>query len=144
MGKGWAFSSGGMRSCVGLPEQRNSTPQQQLVGASPTRQQQQQTAAARRAQQLTMPTLGPGWNSVPRCRTMMLPGLHRCPPNSLTPRYLGSESLVFCVEPPCFLEAQRSCCHCTPAAAPPLPPPHELLQASAAAALRVAAAAKDR
>lgn len=88
-----------------------------------------------------MPTLGPGWNSVPRCRTMMLPGQQRCPPYSLTPRYLGSESLVFCVEPPCFLDAQRSCCHCRPAAAPPLPPPHELLQASAAAALRAAGAA---
>lgn len=77
-----------------------------------------------------MPTLAPGWNSVPRCRMMMLPGMHSCPPNSFTPRYLGLESLVFCVEPPCFLDAKRSCCHCVHAAAAPLP----LLQASAAVA----------
>lgn len=65
----------------------------------------------------TMPTPEPGWNSVPRCRMMMLPGMQRCPPNSLTPRYLGLESLVFCVDPPCFLDAKRSCCHCVAAAA---------------------------
>ena len=85
-----------------------------------------------------MPTLAPGWNSVPRCRMMMLPGMHFCPPNSFTPRYLGCESLVFCVDPPCFLDAKRSCCHWAPAAAAAAddaaPLPLELHSAAAAPA----------
>jgi hypothetical protein len=76
---------------------------------------------------------------VPRCRMMMLPGMQRCPPNSFTPRYLGLESLVFCVEPPCFLEAQRSCCSCRPAAAEAL----AALALHSTAALRPAAAARE-
>lgn len=66
---------------------------------------------------LTMPTLAAGWNSVPRWRTIMFPGMQRCPPYNLTPRNLGLESLVFWVLPPCFLEAHRSCRCCQAAAA---------------------------
>lgn len=56
-----------------------------------------------------IPTCNPGWNSVPRWRTIMLPATQHCPPYNLMPRYLGLESLLFCVEPPCFLEAHRTC-----------------------------------
>lgn len=59
-----------------------------------------------------IPTFNPGWNSVPRWRTIMLPGEQRWPPYNLTPRYLGLESLLFWVEPPCFLEAHRICWNC--------------------------------
>jgi hypothetical protein len=36
---------------------------------------------------------------------MMLPGMQCCPPYNLMPSIFGLESLVFWVEPPCFLEA---------------------------------------
>jgi hypothetical protein len=52
-----------------------------------------------------MPTLAPGWNSVPRCRTMMLPASACAPPLSLTPSIFGLESLPFCVLPPAFFDA---------------------------------------
>ncbi len=54
-----------------------------------------------------MPTLVPAWYWVPRCRTMMLPATHSCPPDRLTPSILGFESLPFWVDPPAFLEALR-------------------------------------
>lgn len=63
-----------------------------------------------------MPTFTPGWNSVPLCRTMMLPGAQRWPPYILMPRYFGFESLLFWVEPPCFLDAPLHCCAWAPAA----------------------------
>ena len=40
---------------------------------------------------LTMPTFCPGWNSVPRWRTIMLPGWQLCPPYSLMPSIFGNE-----------------------------------------------------
>ena len=39
---------------------------------------------------------------------MMFPGMQCWPPYSLIPSILGLESLVFCVEPPCFLEALQT------------------------------------
>lgn len=36
---------------------------------------------------------------------MMLPGWQLWPPKSLTPSILGSEPPLFCVDPPCFLDA---------------------------------------
>ncbi len=36
---------------------------------------------------------------------MMLPGMQCWPPYNLMPSIFGLESLVFWVEPPCFLEA---------------------------------------
>jgi hypothetical protein len=52
-----------------------------------------------------MPTKSPGCNRVPRCRTMMFPGITFCPPYFLTPGFLGFESRPFCVEPPAFFVA---------------------------------------
>lgn len=43
----------------------------------------------------TMPVLSPGRNRVPRCRTMMFPGLQRWLSNSLHPRFLGCDSRPF-------------------------------------------------
>ena len=57
-----------------------------------------------------MPTLAPGWNSVPRCRTMMLPALHAWLLCSLTPRYLGCAPPLLCELPPAFLVALRCAC----------------------------------
>src|SRR6266568_2167544 len=38
------------------------------------------------------PTLVPGLNRVPRCRTMMLPAVTNCPPKRLTPSRWALES----------------------------------------------------
>jgi len=57
----------------------------------------------------TMPTFAPGWNCVPRCFTMMLPGMTRCPPYIFTPRCLGSGCPPRLVdEPPDFFDALRA------------------------------------
>src|SRR5205809_5524592 len=50
-----------------------------------------------------MPTRSPGWNFVPRCRTMMLPGMTISPPNFLTPRRRPGLSRPLRDEPPAFL-----------------------------------------
>src|SRR2546430_11117582 len=50
-----------------------------------------------------MPTRSPGWNLVPRCRTMMLPGSTISPPNFLTPSRLPALSRPLRDEPPAFL-----------------------------------------
>ena len=52
---------------------------------------------------LPMDTFFPGWNFVPLCRTMILPGETISPPNFFTPSLLDSESRPFLVEPPPFL-----------------------------------------
>jgi hypothetical protein len=49
------------------------------------------------------PTLTPGWNLVPRWRTMMLPALIVSPAYDLTPRRFDSESRPFLELPPAFL-----------------------------------------
>lgn len=46
---------------------------------------------------------------------MMFPGIHLSPPYILTPKYFGKESLLFCVDPPCFLEAHLTCWSWLPA-----------------------------
>src|SRR6266404_2559102 len=50
-----------------------------------------------------MPTRSPGWNLVPRCRTMMLPGMTISPPNFLTPSRRPALSRPLREEPPAFL-----------------------------------------
>src|SRR5271169_4699164 len=55
-----------------------------------------------------MPTYGPGWNLVPRWRTMMLPGITASPPNFLTPSRRPRVSRPLREEPPAFLCAM---CH---------------------------------
>src|SRR5271168_3460764 len=50
-----------------------------------------------------MPTCVPGWNLVPRCRTMMLPGTTISPPNFLTPSRRPALSRPLREEPPAFL-----------------------------------------
>lgn len=57
---------------------------------------------------LTMPTLCPGWNLVPRCLTSICPGKASCPCDILAPRYLGWLSALFLVLPPCFLVALQA------------------------------------
>src|SRR4051794_36551989 len=47
-----------------------------------------------------MPTLRPGWNLVPRWRTMIVPAVTLVPPNSFTPRRWAFESRPLRVEPP--------------------------------------------
>src|SRR5690606_22061861 len=49
------------------------------------------------------PTPAPGWNWVPRWRTMMLPASTAWPPNTFTPRYFGLESRPLREEPTPFL-----------------------------------------
>ena len=48
---------------------------------------------------LPMPTLRPGWNLVPTCRTMMEPPWTISPSKAFTPRYCGLESRPFRVLP---------------------------------------------
>src|SRR5690348_5744943 len=55
-----------------------------------------------------MPTRLPGWNLVPRCRTMMWPGMTISPPNFLTPSRRPALSRPLRDEPPAFLCA--ICC----------------------------------
>src|ERR1700683_5214175 len=50
-----------------------------------------------------MPTSPPGWNLVPRWRTMMLPGTTISPPNFLTPSRRPRLSRPLRDEPPAFL-----------------------------------------
>src|SRR6185437_1604198 len=50
-----------------------------------------------------MPTCVPGWNLVPRWRTMMLPGTTAWPPHFLTPRRRPALSRPLRDEPPAFL-----------------------------------------
>src|SRR5437764_9701241 len=50
-----------------------------------------------------MPTRSPGWNLVPRWRTMMLPGSTISPPNFLTPSRFPALSRPLREEPPAFL-----------------------------------------
>src|SRR6516164_8465662 len=54
-----------------------------------------------------MPTCVPGWNLVPRWRTMMWPGTTISPPNFLTPSRLPRLSRPLREEPPAFLCAIR-------------------------------------
>src|ERR1700741_3659282 len=50
-----------------------------------------------------MPTCVPGWNLVPRLRTIMLPGTTISPPNFLTPSRRPRLSRPLRDEPPAFL-----------------------------------------
>src|SRR5689334_166051 len=50
-----------------------------------------------------IPTRSPGWNLVPRCRTIMLPGTTISPPNFLTPSRRPGLSRPLRDEPPAFL-----------------------------------------
>src|SRR4051812_5375772 len=50
-----------------------------------------------------MPTLSPGWNLVPRWRTMMLPAEIGWPPNIFTPSLWPGESRPLREAPPAFL-----------------------------------------
>jgi hypothetical protein len=50
-----------------------------------------------------MPTFEPGWNFVPLCLTIILPGTTISLPNFLTPKRLPAESLPFLELPPAFL-----------------------------------------
>src|SRR5579862_5354672 len=50
-----------------------------------------------------MPTRSPGWNLVPRWRTMMLPGMTISPPNFLTPSRRPALSRPLREDPPAFL-----------------------------------------
>src|SRR5258708_40272805 len=54
-----------------------------------------------------MPTSRPGWKSVPRWRSRMLPGTTISPPNFLTPRRQPPESRPLREEPPAFLWAME-------------------------------------
>src|SRR5713101_8746097 len=54
-----------------------------------------------------MPTRSPGWNLVPRWRTMMLPGTTISPPYFLTPSRRPRLSRPLREEPPAFLCAIR-------------------------------------
>src|SRR5690606_41532710 len=54
------------------------------------------------------PTPGPGWNWVPRWRTMMLPAETAWPPKIFTPRYFGLESRPLREEPTPFLCAMAA------------------------------------
>src|SRR6185295_6614121 len=47
-----------------------------------------------------IPTFLPGWNLVPRWRTMIVPALTLVPPNAFTPRRWALESRPLRVEPP--------------------------------------------
>src|SRR6478609_3039099 len=47
-----------------------------------------------------IPTFLPGWNRVPRCRTMIVPAWIFVPPNTFTPRRWALESRPLRVEPP--------------------------------------------
>jgi len=49
----------------------------------------------------------PGWNWVPRWRTMIEPALISSPPKRFTPSILGLESRPFRVEPPPFFCAME-------------------------------------
>src|SRR5690349_8848602 len=49
---------------------------------------------------LPTPTLVPGWNLVPRWRTMIEPALMSSPPKAFTPSIFGLESRPLRVEPP--------------------------------------------
>src|SRR3954467_11470696 len=50
------------------------------------------STSANSVSSLPRPTLAPGWNFVPRCRTRISPALTAWPPNRLTPRYWALES----------------------------------------------------
>src|ERR1700712_4409718 len=50
-----------------------------------------------------MPTFLPGWNLVPRWRTMIVPAWIWVPPNTFTPRRCALESRPLRVEPPPFV-----------------------------------------
>ena len=52
---------------------------------------------------LPMPTPAPGWNTVPRWRTMISPPVTVWPANTFTPRHLGLESRPLRLEPSPFL-----------------------------------------
>jgi len=58
------------------------------------------SAVAKRVSSPPRPTLVPGWNLVPRWRTMMLPAVTRPPSKTFTPRRCALESLPLRVEPP--------------------------------------------
>src|SRR6516164_5469779 len=59
-----------------------------------------------------MPTCGPGWNLVPRWRTMILPGITISPPNFLTPSRRPRLSRPLREDPPAFLCAIRRLLRC--------------------------------
>src|SRR5688572_4434019 len=66
------------------------------------------STSANRVWSLPRPTLVPGWNLVPRWRTMMEPALISSPPNAFTPSILGWESRPLRVEPPPFFCAMSA------------------------------------
>src|SRR5437870_7267268 len=50
-----------------------------------------------------LPTFSPGWNRVPRWRTMIEPASMTVPSNTFTPRRWAAESRPFLVEPAPFV-----------------------------------------
>src|SRR5690606_21534731 len=64
------------------------------------------------------PTPLPGWNWVPRWRTMILPASTAWPPYSFTPRYFGLESRPLREEPTPFLCAMTASPYLLPPAMP--------------------------
>src|SRR5690606_12487632 len=61
------------------------------------------STSANRVWSRPRPTPAPGWNWVPRWRTMMLPASTAWPPKIFTPRYFGLESRPLREEPTPFL-----------------------------------------
>src|SRR5690606_2571078 len=66
------------------------------------------STSANRVWSRPRPTPAPGWNWVPRWRTMMLPASTAWPPKILTPRYFGLESRPLREEPTPFLCAMTN------------------------------------
>src|SRR5690606_9002930 len=66
------------------------------------------STSANRVWSRPRPTPGPGWNWVPRWRTMMLPASMAWPPYIFTPRYFGLESRPLREEPTPFLCAMAA------------------------------------
>ena len=52
---------------------------------------------------LPIPTFSPGKNFVPFCLTIIAPAVTLCPPKTLTPLRLATESRPFLLDPPAFL-----------------------------------------
>ncbi len=58
---------------------------------------------AKRVSSLPRPTFNPGLNTVPRCRTKMLPPVTNCPAKRFTPKYCGLLSRPLRELPPFFM-----------------------------------------
>src|SRR6266702_3724950 len=102
VGNGYSAASAG-RSLAGRSFAGRGTTEMNVRPPIPFLNCTAPSSSAKSVWSRPMPTRSPGWNLVPRWRTMMLPGMTISPPYFLTPSRRPALSRPLREEPPAFL-----------------------------------------